>query len=370
MDLIEKYELDIKSNGFIKDPYQIKAIHYLQCISNELDSGEPLIERKKPFWSLFSFSKNNPPKMIKGFYSHGGVGRGKTYLMDLFFDNLKTKRKSRMHFHHFMLEVHKEMNLLSGQKNPLLLIADKFAKQTDIICFDEFFVSDITDAMILAGIFKALFNRGVILVATSNIHPDDLYKNGLQRQRFLPAIELVKSHCHVFNLDGGKDYRIDRISEIEIYHFPLDERATSQLKDGFLRLAKGHVEYQKEIEINHRQIQTRSTTSNVLSIEFLALCDSPRSVNDYIEIAILYRIVFIAHIKHMDDLQNDVARRFIAMVDEFYDKHVVLIMSAEVCIEALYTGERLSFEFQRCVSRLLEMQSADYLSKSHCFEEE
>lgn len=365
MNLISQYELDLQKNAFVKDESQISAIEYLQRLSDDIDKVFITSNKTKTLWQRF-FNKQQKNK-INGLYLYGGVGRGKTYLMDLFFEHLSTDRKTRMHFHHFMLRVHKELNLLSGQKNPLALIAKKLAGECDLICFDEFFVEDITDAMILGGMFEALFQQGVVLVATSNIHPDDLYKNGLQRPRFLPAIELIKNNCEVFNLDGGVDYRLDRISETEIYHFPLDIEAKQQIKNGFERLAEGAKEYAAIIDINQRNIETTATSSNVLSLEFLALCDSPRSINDYIEMAILYRIVFVANVKQMGDNQNDLARRFIAMVDEFYDKHVVLIISAEVAIEILYVGDKLSFEFRRCVSRLLEMQSQSYLSQSHYF---
>ncbi len=367
MNLIERYELDLQQDDFIKDESQISAIHYLIDLSNLLECSNVQKNKPQSFWkSLFVKA---PVNLIQGLYLYGGVGRGKTYLMDLFFDNLQIKQKMRLHFHHFMLRMHKEMNLFAGQKNPLILIAQKLAKETQVICFDEFFVEDITDAMILAGIFKALFDQGIVLVATSNSLPDDLYKKGLQRQLFTPTIALIKKYCHIFNLDNGKDYRLDSIVQAEIYHFPLDEGAQLQIQNGFERLASGRKQYNKIIEINQRSVQTKAMSDGVLNMTFLALCDSPRSANDYIEIAILYRFVLIENVIQMDDLKNDLARRFIAMIDEFYDKHVVVIISAEVSIRTLYIGDKLSFAFQRCVSRLLEMQSREYLSKNHYFKE-
>lgn len=368
MNLINQYELDLKKEDFIKDESQIKAIEYLQTLSDQLNEAFAVERKTQTFMQkLFNNQSVTAPT---GLYMYGGVGRGKTYLMDLFFNQLKSNRKTRMHFHHFMLMVHKELNLLNGQKNPLDLVAKKLAEKYDLICFDEFFVEDITDAMILAGMFEALLEKGIALVATSNIHPDDLYKNGLQRPRFLPAIDLIKKHCHVFNLDSGRDYRLDKIVKTEIYHFPLDSKAKQQIREGFEKLAQGKKQYDQCIEINQRSIKTKSITHDILNIEFLALCDSPRSVHDYIEIALFYRIVFVENITQMDDSQNDLARRFIAMVDEFYDKNVVLVISADVSIESLYIGDKLSFEFQRCVSRLLEMQSQSYLSQSHYFQAE
>ncbi|MCK5818806.1 MAG: AFG1 family ATPase [Psychromonas sp.] len=365
MNLLEKYELDLQQDDFIKDECQISAIHYLMDLSSSLVSSNVQKNQPRHFWqSIFAQPREN---VMQGLYLYGDVGRGKTYLMDLFFDNLEINSKMRLHFHHFMHTVHKEMNLFAGQKNPLILIAKKLSKQTQVICFDEFFVEDITDAMILAGIFKALFDQGVVLVATSNTPPEDLYKKGLQRARFIPTIALLRKYCHIFNLDNGKDYRLDSIAQTEIYHFPLDDGAHLQIQGAFERLAKGHKQYNKIIEINQRSLKTKALSNDVLYMTFLALCDSPRSVNDYIEIAILYRTVLIDNVMQMDDLKNDLARRFIAMIDEFYDKHVVVIISAEVSIKALYVGDKLSFTFKRCVSRLFEMQSHAYLSKSHNF---
>ena len=368
MNLIDQYESDLQKEGFIKDESQMSAITYLQTLSDQLNCLS-VVDKKAQTFIQRMFNKPEQ-SVINGLYMYGGVGRGKTYLMDLFFNQLKIEKKMRLHFHHFMLTIHKEMNLLSGQKNPLTIIANKLAEKTSVICFDEFFVEDITDAMILAGMFEALFEKGVVLVATSNIHPDDLYKNGLQRPRFLPAIELVKKYCHVYNLDNGRDYRLDKIVKTEVYHFPLDAEAEQNIRVGFEKLALGEKQYDQNIEINQRSIKTRSISHDILHINFFALCDSPRSVHDYIEIALLYRIVFVENIKQMGDNQNDLARRFIAMVDEFYDKHVVLVISADVSIESLYIGDKLAFEFQRCISRLLEMQSHSYLSQSHYFKPE
>ena len=366
MTPLSLYQADLQKPTFFADEAQARAIQYLQRLFDELEKSIATVDQKKSglFARLFK-RKKIKRHAIKGLYFYGGVGRGKTYLMDLFFQSLTTERKSRLHFHHFMLRVHKELSVLPGHKNPLLIIAKKFASETDVICFDEFFVDDITDAMLLAGMFDALFAEGVVLVATSNIHPANLYKNGLQRDRFLPAIALIQSHCEIYNLDGGKDYRLDRLIESEIYHFPLDSISNGIIFDAFERLAQGEKHYNKHLIINGRAIQAAAYSVDTLLIESANLCDGPRAVADYIEIAIIYRTIILNNVQQMHQHQDDMARRFIAMVDEFYNHHVVLIIAAEVDVQCLYIGKQLSFEFQRCVSRLQEMQSKAYLQQVH-----
>ncbi|PKF62813.1 cell division protein ZapE [Psychromonas sp. psych-6C06] len=364
MTPLSLYQADLQKPHFFADDSQAQAIQYLQRLYDDLQNRTPPTQSNGVFSRLF---KRPEPKKndIKGLYFYGGVGRGKTYLMDLFFNSLTSERKSRLHFHHFMLRVHKELTLLAGEKNPLVKIAKKFASETDLICFDEFFVDDITDAMILAGMFEALFAQGVVLVATSNIHPTDLYKNGLQRARFLPAIALIESHCEIYNLDGGKDYRLDRLTEAEIYHSPLGSEADALMSQTFESLANGEKHYNTPLMINDRAITTRAYSVDSLLIDCESLCDGPRAVADYIEIAIVYRTILLSNVPQMNLQTNDMARRFIAMVDEFYNHHVVLIISAEVDVYSLYAGHKLAFEFQRCISRLLEMQSQEYLQKAH-----
>ena len=365
MTPLSLYKADLLKPTFFADDAQLQAITMLQRLYDDLLANKTKPASKSSLFQRLFNSASKPQHKIKGLYFYGGVGRGKTYLVDLFFHSIQSERKQRLHFHHFMLKVHKQLTLLQGQADPLKEIAKQFASKTDIICFDEFFVEDITDAMILAGMFEALFAEGVVLVATSNIHPDHLYRNGLQRARFLPAIALINQHCEIFNLDGGKDYRLGRLIEAEIYHYPLDQEAASQIKSSFETFATNDKQYNQVITINDRSLNTIANSSDTLSIEFSELCDGPRSVHDYIELAILYRTVLVSNIPKMDDQHNDLTRRFIAMVDEFYDRNVVLIISAEVEVLALYHGTRLAFEFQRCVSRLLEMQSKTYLSKAH-----
>lgn len=365
MTPLSLYQADLLKPNFFADDAQLQAITMLQRLYDELLVSQTESAPKSCLLQRLFNSSSKAKNNIKGLYFYGGVGRGKTYLVDLFFHSIQGKRKQRLHFHHFMLQVHKKLTLLQGQVDPLKEIAKQFASETDIICFDEFFVEDITDAMILAGMFEALFAEGVVLVATSNIHPDHLYRNGLQRARFLPAIDLINQHCEIFNLDGGKDYRLGRLIEAEIYHYPLDKEAALQIENSFETFASGDKEYQQTIVINDRPLNIIAKSTDTLSIEFSELCDGPRSVHDYIELAILYRTVLVSNIPQMTEQHNDLSRRFIAMVDEFYDRNVVLIMSAEVTVLELYKGTRLAFEFQRCVSRLLEMQSKAYLSKAH-----
>ena len=365
MTPLSLYQADLLKPTFFADDAQLQAITMLQRLYDELLINQTETPPKSSLFKRLFSSAPKPKSTIKGLYFYGGVGRGKTYLVDLFFHSIQGKRKKRLHFHHFMLQVHKQLTLLQGQVDPLKEIAKQFASETDIICFDEFFVEDITDAMILAGMFEALFAEGVVLVATSNIHPDHLYRNGLQRARFLPAIDLINQHCEIFNLDGGKDYRLGRLIDAEIYHYPLNQQATLQIKNSFETFSSGDKEYDQTITINDRPLNIIAKSTDTLSIEFSELCDGPRSVHDYIELAILYRTVLVSNIPQMTEQHNDLSRRFIAMVDEFYDRNVVLIMSAEVSVLELYKGTRLAFEFQRCVSRLLEMQSKTYLSKAH-----
>ncbi len=308
--------------------------------------------------------KQLPPR-VSGLYFWGGVGRGKTYLMDLFFDSLPFPQKQRMHFHRFMRHVHREMRTLQGQANPLRLIARRFAQQARVLCFDEFFVSDITDAMILANLLEALFEEGVVLVATSNVAPDRLYENGLQRSKFLPAIELIKANTRVLNVDGGVDYRLRALVSAEIYHTPLDADADVSLRRSFMAMSTEHFAENEVLEIEGRNINSRMTGEGIAWFDFAALCEGPRSQNDYIELAMIYQTVLVSNIPVFTVRNEDAARRFISLVDEFYDHGVKLILSAAAPILSLYQGERVKFEFQRTESRLQEMQSQEYLAREH-----
>ncbi|CAM4436228.1 MULTISPECIES: cell division protein ZapE [Pseudoalteromonas] len=356
----EKYQQDLQRDDFQYDSAQENAVKHLQRLYDDLINQPPV---KQNFFSRL-FGKAEPPK-VKGLYFWGGVGRGKTYLVDTFYDALPTERKMRVHFHRFMHRVHAELKKLNEVKNPLESIADTFKSETDIICFDEFFVQDITDAMLLGGLMQALFARGIVLVATSNIVPDDLYKNGLQRARFLPAIELVKANTEVVNVDSGIDYRLRTLEQAEIFHSPLDKQADENLFDYFNKLSPEPGKAGQAIEIEGRMIQTRMVSDCIVMFDFPALCETARSQVDYMEISRLYNTVILSNVKQMGQQNDDAARRFIALVDEFYERNVTLIISAAAPITELYTEGTLNFEFKRCISRLQEMQSHEYLAREH-----
>ncbi|ENI4130284.1 cell division protein ZapE [Vibrio fluvialis] len=361
----QRYEQDLKRSDFQRDEAQARAVDGLDALYHQLIEflNTPVVRPSR--WQKLMGKKEQLPTPPKGIYFWGGVGRGKTYLMDTFFDALPTERKMRVHFHRFMYRVHDELKQLGETSDPLELVADKFSQEAVIICFDEFFVSDITDAMILGTLFQALFRRGVVLVATSNIPPHDLYRNGLQRARFLPAIALIEANCHILNVDSGVDYRLRTLEQAEIYHYPLDGQASANLCQYYSQLVGKDKPKANEIEINHRKLKVIEASDGVLHASFAQLCQTARSQNDYIEMSRLYHTVLLADVKQMDRTLDDAARRFIALVDEFYERHVKLIISAEVALEDLYTQGQLEFEFKRCQSRLIEMQSHDYLAKEH-----
>ena len=351
------------------DNVQQEAVNRLDIIFQELtaparpalqDSG--LIARFSKFLGKREPTESTP---VRGLYMWGGVGRGKTWLMDLFYHSLPGMRKQRLHFHRFMLRVHEELTALQGQSDPLEVIADRFKAETDVLCFDEFFVSDITDAMLLGGLMKALFARGITLVATSNIPPDDLYRNGLQRARFLPAIEAIKQYCDIMNVDAGVDYRLRTLTQAHLWLSPLNDDTQRQMDTLWLALAGSKSEHAPTLEINHRPMQTLAVENQTLAVSFTTLCVDARSQHDYIALSRLFHTVLLSDVPVMTSLMESEARRFIALVDEFYERHVKLVVSAAVPLYEIYRGERLKFEFQRCLSRLQEMQSEEYLKREH-----
>ena len=366
MTPLQRYQADLLKPGFTRDAAQQMAVDHLQQLYGELVAAEHAAQNQTALASLLK--KIARPKIIepvRGLYFWGGVGRGKTYLMDTFYESLPFSRKMRSHFHRFMQRVHRDLKMLAGEKNPLLLIADRLALETRIICFDEFFVSDIADAMILGGLFEALCQRGVTFVATSNIVPDGLYKDGLQRSRFLPAIALLKKHTRVLNVDGGTDYRLRALEKAELYHFPLGDDADALLRQNFDALAPETGRADQELEIEGRAIRARFVADDVVWFDFAELCDGPRSQNDYIELAREYHAVLLGAVPQLTEHKEDQARRFINLIDEFYDRNVKLVLTAAVPLADLYTGGRLRFEFERTRSRLLEMQSHEYLAREH-----
>jgi len=363
MGPVDRYKQDLQREDFSYDSAQEMAVKHLQRMFEDLVKSYEQSKNKSLFKRLVS-SDSAP---VQGLYFWGGVGRGKTYLMDTFYDALPFERKMRTHFHRFMKRVHEELTSLKGEKNPLVIVARRLSQEAKVICFDEFFVSDIADAMILAGLMGELFNNGVSLVATSNIVPDGLYKNGLQRARFLPAIALLNKHTDVINVDGGVDYRLRTLEQAELYHYPLDAGADVSLMKSFQSLEPDHehCEENVDLDIEGRMMRALRVTDDVVWFDFLDICDGPRSQNDYIELAKEFHAVLVSNVPQMGTKNDDQARRFINLVDEFYDRNVKLILSAEVALEQLYTQGRLNFEFERTVSRLLEMQSHDYLAEEH-----
>ncbi|ART64260.1 cell division protein ZapE [Kushneria marisflavi] len=374
----EQYRQDLEREGFQHDSSQEKAVEHLQRLYEALTSRP----RPKPATAAADngikskmsgfFGKKSAPSApsapaepdIKGLYFWGGVGRGKTWLVDTFHDSLPFDDKMRTHFHRFMQRVHKELEIHKGQKNPLTQVAVKLAGEARVICLDEFFVKDITDAMILGNLLDALFAQGVVLVTTSNIVPDELYKNGLQRDRFLPAIDLLNRHCEVVNVDAGIDYRMRTLTREEVFHTPAGDSADEALQESFAHLA-GEPGEEETLRINGRALKARRCHEGVVWFDFKTLCDGPRSQNDYIELSRQYHSVLISNVPVMGAAIEDQARRFINLVDEFYDRAVKLVMSAEAEPESLYSGGELAFEFERTVSRLQEMQSSDYLALTH-----
>ncbi len=359
----QRYQSDLQRPDFCHDPEQERAVRLLQDLYQRLVSVRRDEARPLAWLGRRLGRRTTEPEV--GLYLWGGVGRGKTYLVDTFHDSLPFEQKKRVHFHRFMQRVHADLKRLEGEKNPLRAVADGLAAEARVLCFDEFFVTDIADAMILGGLLEALFARGVTLVATSNIEPARLYENGLQRQRFLPAIALIEKHTRVVNVDGGVDYRLRTLEQAELYHYPLDAAADESLRRSFDRLAVEPGKHWERLVINGRYLTSRCVAGDVAWFEFRELCDGPRSPNDYIELARLFHAVLLSGVPALGAHNDDQARRFVNLVDEFYDRNVKLVVAAEKPLAELYAGGRLEFEFQRTVSRLQEMQSHDYLAREH-----
>lgn len=364
-----RYQQALQEGSHQPDDVQRDAVNRLEKIFQALTSrpaeAAPAGGLKAAFGRLLGKKEPQAITPVRGLYMWGGVGRGKTWLMDLFYQSLPGTRKQRLHFHRFMLRVHEELTALQGQSDPLDIVAERFKAETDVLCFDEFFVSDITDAMLLCGLMKALFARGITLVATSNIPPDELYRNGLQRARFLPAIDAIKQHCDIMNVDAGVDYRLRTLTQAHLWLSPLNDDTRQQMDKLWLALAGAKRENATELEINHRPLPTLGMANQTLAVSFATLCVDARSQHDYIALSRLFHTVMLFDVPVMTTLMESEARRFIALVDEFYERHVKLVVSAAVPLYEVYQGERLKFEFQRCLSRLQEMQSEEYLKREH-----
>jgi len=377
---IEQYHNDQQQLGFSADIAQANAIEHLQRLYEDLCANEGL-KLSPTHWSQrlsgWMGGQSKQQATIKGLYFWGGVGRGKTYLMDVFYQCLPFENKQRTHFHRFMRYVHGRLAVHTGAKNPLQLVAQELAKESRIICFDEFFVTDITDAMILAQLLDSLFGLGVVLVATSNIEPKGLYENGLQRQRFLPAIALLEGYTEVINVDGGVDYRLRTLSQAELYHWPLDEAADVSLASSFAALVPMLMPVLAEprstdsgnengiVNINGRDFTFIRQSDGIIWFTFDQLCVKPRSQNDYLELACEFHGLIISNVPCLRVGMEDQARRFVNLVDVCYDASLKVIISAEVPLLELYSGGQLDFVFRRTLSRLQEMQSYEYLARGH-----
>ncbi len=352
--VLEQYQAELAARGYESDPAQLRAVQALDRCAREWAGYKE--QRSNVFKKLI-----NRPDIPRGVYMHGGVGRGKSFLMDCFFNAVPIVRKTRLHFHEFMREVHRELADLQGTVNPLDELGERMARRYRLICFDEFHVADITDAMILHRLLAALFDNGVGFVTTSNFKPDDLYPDGLHRDRILPAIALLNERLEVVNVDNGVDYRRRTMEQVKLYHTPLGPQADAQMSEAFDKLAEAHDE-DPVLHIEAREIRARRKAGGVVWFDFKTLCGGPRSQNDYLEIATQFHTVLLSDVPHMPVRMASEARRFTWLVDVLYDRRVKLIMSAEVAPEALYTDGPLAHEFPRTASRLNEMQSAEFLA--------
>jgi cell division protein ZapE len=351
------YDAELQTRGYASDPAQLRGVEALERCATEWAEYK---EQRNGFFKKLI----NRPEIPRGVYMYGGVGRGKSFLMDCFFQAVPVVRKTRLHFHEFMREVHRELAELQGTQNPLDELGVRIAKRYRLICFDEFHVADITDAMILHRLLDALFDNGVGFVTTSNFRPDDLYPNGLHRDRILPAIALLNEKLEVLSVDNGTDYRRRTMEQVRLYHSPLGAQADAEMDDAFTRLAASHDE-DPLLQIEHREIRARRRAGGVIWFDFRTLCGGPRSQNDYLEIATQFNTVLLSDVPRMSARNASEARRFTWLVDVLYDRRVKLILSAEVPPDALYTEGPLAHEFPRTVSRLNEMQSAEFLALEH-----
>jgi len=348
------YQAELVARGYTADPAQLRAIDALDACAKQWSKFKE--KRSNAFKKLI-----NRPDIPRGVYMYGGVGRGKSFLMDCFFNAVPLRRKTRLHFHEFMREVHRELAGLQGTVNPLDELAKRIAKKYRLICFDEFHVADITDAMILHRLLAALFDNGVGFVTTSNFKPDELYPNGMHRDRIFPAIALLNQQLEVINVDNGTDYRRRTLEQLKLYHVPLGPVADEAMNEAFARLAETQDE-DPVLHIEAREIQARRKAGGLVWFDFKNLCGGPRSQNDYLEIATQFHTLLLSDVPHMPVRMASEARRFTWLVDVLYDRRVKLIMSAAVPAQDLYTEGPLAHEFPRTVSRLNEMQSSEFLA--------
>ena len=354
MSVKQAYEAELVARGYTSDPAQLRAVDALERCADDWSAYKE--QRSNAFKKLI-----HHPDTPRGVYMYGGVGRGKSFLMDCFYNAVPIRRKTRLHFHEFMREVHRELRDLAGTVNPLDELGQRMAKRYKLICFDEFHVAEITDALILHRLLKALFDNGVGFVTTSNFKPDDLYPGGMHRDRILPAIALLNDHLEVLSVDNGTDYRRRTMEQVNLYHTPLGIQADAEMTEAFNRLAESQDDSQI-LQIESRQIHARRKAGGLVWFDFKTLCGGPRSQNDYLEIATQFHTVLLSDVPAMPPKMASEARRFTWLIDVLYDRRVKLIMSAELAPEALYTEGPLAHEFPRTISRLNEMRSAEFLA--------
>jgi cell division protein ZapE len=351
---MQAYEAELVARGYVSDPAQLRAVEALERCASEWAAYK--IQRSNAFKKLI-----HHPDTPRGVYMYGGVGRGKSFLMDCFYNAVPIRRKTRLHFHEFMREVHRELRDLAGTVNPLDELGKRMAKRYKLICFDEFHVAEITDALILHRLLSALFDNGVGFVTTSNFKPDDLYPGGMHRDRILPAIALLNAHLQVLSVDHGTDYRRRTMEQVNLYHTPLGTQADAEMSEAFNRLAESQDD-SPVLHIESRQIYARRKAGGLVWFDFKTLCGGPRSQNDYLEIAAQFHTLLLSDVPAMPPRMASEARRFTWLVDVLYDRRVKLIMSAELAPEGLYTEGPLAHEFPRTISRLNEMRSAAFLA--------
>lgn len=357
MNVIEYYEKALAERGYTADAAQRRAIERLQAYYEDWVGYKAVRSNRLKKWL-------NRPESPRGVYLWGGVGRGKSFIMDAFYATVPVQRKTRLHFHEFMRGVHRELDTVKGMADPLDEVARRVARKYRLICFDEFHVSDIADAMILYRLLLGLFEHGTSFVMTSNYEPRTLYPDGLHRDRILPAIDLIEERMDVLNVDAGVDYRQRSLEQVTLYHVPVDAQSEAALNEAFDRIAETP-DQSPIMRIENREVQARRLAGGVVWFDFATLCGGPRSQNDYLELASRFHTVLLSGVPCMGPGQASEARRFTWLVDVLYDHNVTLIMSAEGPPEILYVGGVLANEFQRTVSRLVEMQSREYVEAGH-----
>jgi cell division protein ZapE len=356
----QNYQALMEQPGFVADSAQQQSVALLDDLFERLVNAQPT-----RWWQDLFAPQGKWPK-ITGLYFWGGVGRGKTMLMDLFQQSLPTKITSeRTHFHSFMNQIHASLKQHRNIENPLQQVARDIASRTQVLCLDEFVIIDIGDAMIMVGLLEALFAEGVVLVTTSNAAPTRLYHGGLQRARFVPAINLISRHCKVVHLDGQLDYRLRFLQQTDLYSVPHNSETEAAIHDYLAQHVVPVQVEQTELTINGRILEHQFCAEDTIWFNFSELCETTRSQNDYLELARIFNTLILTDIRQMDKLDDDVARRFVLLIDVLHDHHVKLICSAAVNPDQLYLGARLNFEFERTASRLIEMQSREYLALAH-----